>query len=694
MQAVEFTDTYKKYKHAPIPIREAMCNKVQYPGFLPGSKDGDMYAGRCRGRRIAHVGSMAWFGMPDHPPDNAVYGKHGGYCFDFAAIHTVAVTPEEKKIVKEMDDFWRVESNMAIVRGQTDFQFCCGFLSPADLDTLVTKGIPGLINDVNNMADNDFKAGLQILMETVMDVCRFYVKHAEENGHTHVAKNISAIMEHAPTTLAQALQLILIFEVLSHERHYELFQLDVAVGDIYARELDAGKITEEEAIEQIRAFFVMINENGDDTVCRLVVGGKGRRNAENADRFIKTALIAKQRHRRVTPQFSLRMYNDMNPDILKLAYDTIAITATFPLLYNDESILPGVADAFDVSMEDAKNYYPVGCGEYILAPHSPGLLITNWNVPKTVDEGIRAATGAATFEELYESVMAHITAHAKKLAGYVEMVTKVHNGKSAFLMASLLVNDCIARGKAVLDGGSRYVGVSIMGHGYTNAADALTAVKQLVFEEKTYTLPQVIAALDADFVGHDEIKKALENAPKYGNDIAEADNMLSKLWHDMSIVAKKEGKEVGLNFHTMASANPGGYFLSQDMGATADARHSGTPYAICNAPTAGKDKNGLTALMNSVLKTHPANGGTVTNFKISSEFFTTERAKFDALFGAYWAGGGQQANITIVNKGDLEAALKEPDKFPNLLVRMGGWTARFIDLEPYIQKEILTRTLY
>jgi len=106
------------------------------------------------------------------------------------------------------------------------------------------------------------------------------------------------------------------------------------------------------------------------------------------------------------------------------------------------------------------------------------------------------------------------------------------------------------------------------------------------------------------------------------------------------------------------------------------------------------DKNGLTALMNSVLKTDPANGGTMTNFKISREFFTGEREKFEALFDTYWNGGGLQANITILSKGDLEAAVKEPEKYPHLLVRLGGWTARFIDLEPFIQKEIIKRTLY
>jgi len=693
-QAVEFTKTYKEYKDAPIPIREAMCNKVQYPGLLPGPRDGDVYAGRCRGRRIVHVGSMAWFGKPWYSPEDEAFGKHGGYSFDFSALYTFPHTSEERVILEELDAFWRTESSMAKVSAQTDIKFDAGFLSPHDIDKLVAVGLPGLIAEVDAMPEGDFRTGLQIVLKTVTDVCEFYKKDAEEKGYTSIAKNMAAIISHAPATIAEALQIILIFDLLSHERHYELFQLDVAIGDIFVKEVDSGSITEEAAIELIRAFFVMINENGDDTVCRLLLGGKGRRNAKNADRFIVAALKAEQLHKRVTPQVTLRIYDGMDADILTLAYDTICITGTLPLLYNDDAIIPGVAEAFGVSPEDAKNYYMVGCGEYIIAPHSPGLLITNWNVPKTVDEGIRAACGAETFDELYACVMKHMTAHAVRLAEFVAMVVKTHNKSIAFLMASLLVNDCLARNKPVLDGGARYIGVSIMGHGYTNAADGLTAIKKLVFEDKTYTMAEIIQALDANFCGYDDIRMALTNMPKYGNDNADADAMLSTLWHDISVIAKKAGQDCGLDFHTMASANPGGYYLSQEMGATTDGRLEGTPYAICNAPTAGNDKSGLTALMNSILKTHPANGGTVTNFKISREFFVNERAKFEALFAAYWADGGQQANITIVNKGDLEAALKEPEKFPNLLVRMGGWSARFIDLEPYIQKEILTRTLY
>jgi len=694
-KAVEFTETYKKYEDASIPVREAMCFKVIYPGLLPEFREGDVFVGRCQENHMVHVGSMRWYTMPDVAPDSNIGGKHGGYCFDFGALHRLQLTGEEQKVVEDLDVFWRKHSNMAKVRFHPEniFQYDSGFLNPNDYDKLVKRGLPGICDDVKAMDESEFKKGLLIALETVEDVFRFYIKMAKDKGRGDIVSNMTAILERAPETLAEALQLVWLFELLSHERHVELFQLDVALGDIYVSDIDKGVITQEQAIDYIRAFYEMVNENGDVTVCRLVMGGKGRRNAENADRYIEAALIATQRHNRVTPQVTLRLYDDINPSILKLAYDTISETGTFPLLYNDDAILPGVAEAFDVSLKEAENYYPVGCGEFALAPNSACMLITNWNIPLTIDEGMRACKGD-TFDDLYDSVMFFVKDRAEKLGHYVRLVIDIHNKNNAFLMASLLVNDCLSRNKPALDGGARYVGVSIMGHGYTNAADALTALKRVVYTERKYSLGEIIKAIDANFTGYEDIRKALQDAPKYGNDIEDVDNMLRKLWSDIGFEAKKAGKANGLDFHTMASANPGGYYMGTQTGATADGRLNATPFAICNAPAAGNDKNGITAMMNSILKTPVANGGPIVNIKVSREFFTGEREKFEALFSAYWSGGGQQANIAIVNKGELEAAMKNPENYPNLLVRLGGWTARFVDLERYIQEEILTRTLY
>jgi len=693
-QAVNFTEVYKQHKNSPVAIREAMCFKAQYPALLPLPREGDMYAGRRSGRRVVYVGSVWWMGMPGYSPKNPVESKQGGYCFDFAAPYSnLPQTDEEREILQNLSDFWTNESTSGKVYNATPAREGVGFLFANNLSRLVKRGLPGLVEDVQAMAESDFKQGLLMVLESIADVLRYYQKDAEVNGRTDIAKNMSALISHAPKTLQEALQLILIYEMLSHEQHYEINGIDVAVGDLMAQNIDSGILSEEDAVHQIHQFFKTIRENGETAVCRLMMGGKNRPNAKNADRFIKLALLAEQRHKEVIPQVSIKIYDGFCPELLELAYDTISVTGTFPTLFNDEVLPQGTADAFDISLEEANNYYPLGCGEVIIAHQSPALLTCSWDIPKTIDTAVRGFTGN-TFDELYTAVQAQMAKEADWLAEYHKLLLDMNNADCAFLMGSLLTDDCIGRDKPILGGGSLYTGACVMGHGFTNAADALVAIKKLVFDEKTYTLDEILAACDVNFVGHTELLKALLDAPKYGNDYSVADEMLNRVWRDLSEAGKVAAKNHGMDFLTVSSVNPGGYHLGVAMGATADGRPAHTPYAIGNAPSAGSDKNGITALMNSVLKTDPANGGTMTNFKVSREFFVAERSKFKALFDAYFADGGIQANITIVNRGDLEAALKEPQKYPHVLVRLGGWTQRFIDLEPHIQKEILTRTLY
>jgi pyruvate-formate lyase len=660
---------------------------------MPEILDGDMYAGRCTERRIVYTGSIKWFGMPHYTPENNAFGKQGGFCFDFSAVHRLPQNDAEKKALEELTAFWKNESNVSKVHAVSEMKESVGFSIAHNLGTLVKKGLPGLKKDVEALPDGDFKAGLLIILETISDVCRFYINQAREKNNETIAENLNAILEHAPETVAQALQLIYIYERLTRERHFEIDRFDEAMGDLYVQEIDGGTLTEEAAIAQIRAFYEMINENGDETVCRLVMGGKNRPNEKNADRFIEAALKAEKLHKRVTPQISIRIYEGFCPKLLKLAYETINETCTFPILYNDDAIIPGVAEIFGITEDEAVNYYPLGCGEYIIARKSPAIFCTGWNIPETLDRAMRTGR-TASFDELYGSFVEQVKARAQALAKYHRLVVDINITRSAFLAASLLMDDCLQRNRPALDGGARLMGACVMAHGFTNAADALTALKKLVYDEKKYTFEQILEALDADFTGFEALQKDLLAAPKYGNDNESADTMLTKLWHDINTETKKAGKEQGFDFLTVSSVNPGGYGLGAVMGATADGRRKGSPYAIGNAPTAGLDKNGLTALMNSILHTNPANGGSISNFKISREFFTNERGKFEALFNTYFANGGIQANIAIVNKGDLEAAILEPEKYPHVLVRLGGWTARFIDLEPPIQREILQRTLY
>ena len=740
-QAVEFTQAYKKHQNNPSAIREAMCIKTQYPALLKEIKTEDLFAGRRSKETITYIGTIWWSAFPIEPNGPLVEGKQGGYCFDFSAVKKLASNNNELQILEELTNFWGNEATVVNAFKLWDDELKqyvgnrghvaatnVGFAIASDLDRLLSKGIQGLMEDINikklevvkTAGDTSFYTGLQIALEVIIDVCHFYEKQSrefaeksnvvkEQSRLMKIAQTLAGITSHPPKSLREAIQLAWLYTLLAGGKHLEAWGLDIALGDFYAHDIDHGIISEEEGIEMILSLWRLFSENGEDATCRIMIGGKGRRNEANADRFAFAAMEATKRHKRVTPQLALRFYKGQNPELLHKAYDTINESYTYPLLYNDDVVIPGVAKSFGISNEIAERYHPLGCGEYMLAGCSPSMLDCSWDIPKSVEavlhngcnsdgRKIGPQTGTNdtldTFDEFYDAFIKQIKFGANLVAKVYQNICKVLPQGCSFLYASLLTDDCIERGRSLFDGGVLYKGACVMGHGFTNAADSLTAIKKLVYQEKRLTFHQLLLALDADFEGYSSIRKMLLDAPKFGNNNEEADQMQVKMWKDINSAIKEAGEVSGFDFLTVSCVNPGGYWMGFDSGATADGRRKGQPFAIGNSPTAGYDKNGLTALLNSLAKVDPANGGAVSNIKISREFFTEERTKLEILFGTFFAKGGMQANISVVNKDDLEAALKEPEKYPHVLVRLGGWTARFIDLDRNIQEEIVERTLY
>jgi pyruvate-formate lyase len=233
-----------------------------------------------------------------------------------------------------------------------------------------------------------------------------------------------------------------------------------------------------------------------------------------------------------------------------------------------------------------------------------------------------------------------------------------------------------------------------MGHGFTNAADGLTAIRRLVFEQRRIAPADLLAALASDFEGAEPMRRQLADQPKFGNDDPDADRELVELWRLLSKAADEAGRRAGLPFLTVSSVNPGGYHMGHQCGATADGRRAGRPFAIGHAPTAGHDRSGLTALLNSLAKVDPANGGAASNIKLAKDLFRAQRAQLETLFRVFWGLGGLQAMVSVVNQADLVDALDHPERHPHLLVRLGGWTVRFVELERAQQEEIIRRSIY
>ncbi|MDO9592632.1 MAG: pyruvate formate lyase family protein, partial [Erysipelotrichaceae bacterium] len=271
---------------------------------------------------------------------------------------------------------------------------------------------------------------------------------------------------------------------------------------------------------------------------------------------------------------------------------------------------------------------------------------------------------------------------------------KVLNDQVGFILTSILTDDCINRGKMVLDGGVFHLGGTNEMYGNINAADSLFAIKKLVFDEKKLTMQQLQEILAQDFDNHQDIQRTMINLPKFGNDVDEVDQLAVWLHEFTCEHVAKQAEKVGLDSWLVVVINNQ---VNTEWGrATAsspDGRIAGMYMSNANNPQSGADINGPTAMLNSLCKIRAdINAGTVQNIKFSRRMFTQEKIKIQALFKTYFKKGGPQLMVNIVNQADLIDAYHHPERHRDLIVRVGGFSARFVNLDKDVQKEIMERT--
>jgi pyruvate-formate lyase len=270
------------------------------------------------------------------------------------------------------------------------------------------------------------------------------------------------------------------------------------------------------------------------------------------------------------------------------------------------------------------------------------------------------------------------------------------NEQVSFLFNSILMDDCIGRGKALLDGGVEILGGTNETYGNINTSDALYAIKKLVFDEKKYTLKELNTAALHNFEGYEKIQRDLWNVPKYGNDDSECDELANDLYEHVAKGIRQRGIENGMGYYLIViSNNQTNTDWGHETAASLDGRRAGFYMNPANNPQGGAAKNGPTATLNSLSKFNAKyHGGSVQNIKFTPRMMHDDKVKVQALFDTYFKRGGCQLMVTVVDHGILEDAQKHPEKYPDLIVRVAGYSAVFVNLTKDIQEELLSRELY
>lgn len=722
-----YTQTYQKSINLDKARREINCLKVIYPTLFRSIEETDLLAGRLDFLPIG-------FGCVTS------VGGVGHYCVfhKLREFKKLLDTDEQKARVDVLYDFWQEHDVKAlycqdILNDDTTGRFIdCKypFMATArlsgmmlDYQKLMNLGINGIIALLKEKKQNEFiKASIDamILLKDVIEKQKELVNEAIEKTNnidrkselTLMYNSLDYIKENKPKTFRQALQLFWIYALCAGVINYG--RMDIVLGPYLKHDLDNNIIDEKEAYRYLKSLWLMIENRRTTVNGRIIVGGVGREDEKACNMFTRLCLKVCKETRYVEPQFTLHLDKNTPEDIKDLAYECIASGATYPTLYNDEVNIPAVKYAMNIDDKTAKQYVPFGCGEFVIQGKSVGTPNTLLNLLKimqlALNEGydpmdhiykagpikVKSLREMKTFDDFYNQ-------YKKLLDYYFDLSVsaqlhsyKIMNQEVSFLFTSILMDDCINREKSLLDGGVEILGGTNETYGNINSSDALYTIKTLVYDQKKYTLEQLNQAALNNYVGYEMILKDILALPKYGNDDKECDDMAIDLYEYVAKGIRQRGIDNHMGYYLIViSNNQTNTDWGHQTDASLDGRKKGMYMNPANNPQGGGAKNGPTACLNSLAKFNAKyHGGSVQNMKFTPRMMHEDKEKVKILFDTYFKKGGCQLMVTCVDHGVLEDAQKHPENYPDLIVRVAGYSAVFVNLTPDIQAELLSRVLY
>ncbi len=383
-----------------------------------------------------------------------------------------------------------------------------------------------------------------------------------------------------------------------------------------------------------------------------------------------------------------------------------------PSIVSDKTVIEGLMN-YGVPEYDARDYGTLGCQEIEIPGKSNfGCEDGSINLAKileyTLNHGrdrrrpdlqigldLGGTVDYKTFDDLWNAFVKQTRYLTRIFTELCNYGVAIRNANVSKLVKSCVTEACIERGLNLDDGGAVYNYGCVETAGHAAVSDALYAMKKLVYDEKKLTLEQIEEAIAADFAGHEDIRRMLLAVPKFGNNDEGADEISVKVL-DMFWTEIGKYKSVrGDAFTGACSLLEGGIGYGKDTWALPDGRHTGEPLGNTIGPRTGSDKHGLTAMLSSVAKLplRKGVGGTTCNVLIPTDMTKTPelRDSIAALMKTFCIMGGQLAQITTASKEDMIDAQIHPEAHEDLIVRVGGFSMRFIEFDTETQNEFIMR---
>ena len=535
---------------------------------------------------------------------------------------------------------------------------------------------------------------------------------------------------HKPDTFWEAIQAVWTIESLlvveENQTGMSIGRVDQYMYPYFKADLEEGRMNEFQAFELAGCMLIKMSEMmwitseggskffaGYQPFVNMCVGGVTRQ-GRDATNELTYLLMDAVRHVKVyQPSLACRIHNHSPREYLKKIVDVVRAGMGFPACHFDDTHIKMML-AKGVSIEDARDYCLMGCVE----PQKSGRLyqwtstaytqwpicielVLNHGVPLWYGKQVCPDMGDLSRFKTYEEFEAAVKEEIKYITKWTDVATvisqRVHRDLAPKPLMSIMYEGCMENGKDVSSGGAMYnFGPGVVWSGLATYADSMAAIKKLVFDEKKYTLQELNEGLKADFANNDRMRTDCLNAPKYGNDDDYADLIASDLINFTEAEHRKYKTLYSVLSHGTLSISNNTPF-GQMTGASANGRKAWTPLSDGISPTQGADFKGPTAIIKSISKmsNDSMNIGMVHNFKIMSGLLDTpegEESLITLLKTACHLGNGEM-QFNYLDNNTLIEAQKHPEQYRDLIVRVAGYSAFFVELCKDVQDEIISRTM-
>ncbi len=619
---------------------------------------------------------------------------------------------------------------------------------------IYTKGFLDFKNDIQKAIDsldfyNDEKAldrrdqleGMSIACDAVMILGKRYSELAKKMAEKEndpirkeelldISKRCSRVPAHAPETFEDAIQMYWFIHlcVISELNPWDSFspgRLDQHLNPFYIKGIDEGTMDPEKAKELLQCLWIKFNnqpappkvgitlkESSTYTdFANLNTGGVQPDGSDGVNEVSYIILDVMDELKLLQPSSNVHISKKTPQAFLKRSLEVVRKGWGQPALYNTDAVIQEMLIA-GKTIEDARCGGNSGCVETGAFGKEAYILTGYMNLPKileiTLYNGIDPQSGKklgiesgdpktfSTYEKLFE-------AFKKQLKHFIDIkvkgnriIERLYATKMPVPFLSVIIDDCITKGKDYNAGGARYNTSYIQGVGIGNISDMMTSIKYNVFDKKKISMKELLEATKDNFVGHEDIFHLVVNkTPKYGNDDDYADDIMQEIFYayynEVNGRPNCNGGEHRIN---MLPTTCHVYFGSV-IGATTDGRKANKPLADGISPSKGVDKLGPTGVIKSASKmNHLITGGTLLNQKFTPSMVEGEKGldNLAHLVRSYFKLDGHHIQFNIISKDILLKAQENPEEYKDLIVRVAGFSDFFWNLDKALQDEIIERT--